>query len=349
MTKSFSFLCLVGAAILSIFFLSLSSFSNSAQTEDDCSSSSGSKPLYGFVLSTMAGMMTFIGAMTVYFPIPKQHMRQTSCFCLASASGVMAFVSLVEVFHEAKSHFEEVFKGDLGLIYACLSFFVGWGLARAMDNLLHAYLDPQVETQCPSAFLEKGSPQNEEEMAQRKFEADTFRLMRVGWFTALALTVHNIPEGLLTYVSAQSANPTIGLGIAVAIGMHNIPEGFAVAFPIMIATGSKLKGMSYAAITGFAEPLGALLGYLFINLSDESSNHKIFGWLFGITAGIMTQVSISSLLLEAARYDPGDKIVSRAWVFGAAVIALSLVVIQVTDKCSKDEAEFCSKWQSVCS
>ena len=130
-----------------------------------------------------------------------------------------------------------------GLIYACVSFFVGWALARAMDSLLHAYLDPQVEQEqlCPGAFLEKGSPQSEEEMAQRRFEADTFRLMRVGWFTALALTVHNIPEGLLTYVSAQSANPTIGLGIAVAIGMHNIPEGFAVAFPIMIATGSKLK------------------------------------------------------------------------------------------------------------
>ena len=131
----------------------------------------------------------------------------------------------------------------IGLIYACVSFFVGWALARAMDSLLHAYLDPQVEQEqlCPGAFLEKGSPQSEEEMAQRRFEADTFRLMRVGWFTALALTVHNIPEGLLTYVSAQSANPTIGLGIAVAIGMHNIPEGFAVAFPIMIATGSKLK------------------------------------------------------------------------------------------------------------
>ena len=151
----------------------------------------------------MAGMMTFLGAMTVYFPIPKQHMRLTSCFCLASASGVMAFVSLVEVFHEAKEHFEEVYKGDRGLIYACLSFFVGWGVALAMDHLLHKYLDPEVDNSCPSAFLEKGHPENEEEMAQRRFEADTFRLMRVGWFTALALTVHNIPEGLLTYVSAQ--------------------------------------------------------------------------------------------------------------------------------------------------
>lgn len=112
MTKSSSFFILVGAAVLSIFVLS--SFSTSAAaSEDDCASSSGSKPLYGFVLSTMAGMMTFLGAMTVYFPIPKQHMRQTSCFCLASASGVMAFVSLVEVFHEAKSHFDEIYKRDL--------------------------------------------------------------------------------------------------------------------------------------------------------------------------------------------------------------------------------------------
>ena len=71
-------------------------------------------------------------------------------------------------------------------------------------------------------------------MAQFKFEQDTFRLIRVGWFTALALTIHNIPEGMLTYVSALSSNPSVGLGIACAIGLHNIPEGFAVAFPIMI-------------------------------------------------------------------------------------------------------------------
>ena len=75
---------------------------------------------------------------------------------------------------------------------------------------------------------------NEESVAQFKFEQDTFRLIRVGWFTALALTIHNIPEGMLTYVSALSSNPSVGLGIACAIGLHNIPEGFAVAFPIMI-------------------------------------------------------------------------------------------------------------------
>ena len=113
-------------------------------------------------------------------------------------------------------------------------------------------------------------------------------------FTALALTLHNIPEGLLTYVSCLSDNPSVGLGIACAIGLHNIPEGFTVAFPIKIATNSNRKAMFYAGITGLAEPLGAFIGYLMFGSSDQRTegNLMMFGFLFGITAGIMTEVAI---------------------------------------------------------
>lgn len=328
----------------------------------DCNDEPVNKMLYGFGLSTAAGLMTMLGGATVYFPIPRRHLRLSSCFCLATASGVMAYVSLVEVFGESRENFTESLHSQkdektaetLGLLYASCSFFLGWFIAIAMDTALHRFIghsgscsdsskNPQSSAYQPGAIEDpdvSASEQltasccDEEVQAQLKFETDTFRIMRVGWFTALALTLHNIPEGLLTYVSALSENPTVGLGIACAIGLHNIPEGFAVAFPIKIGTGSKPKALMYAAITGLAEPVGALIGYLlFGDNSDGSksdSNKFMFGCLFGITAGIMTEVAIKSLLIESTRYDPVDRIVSKAWIFGAFIIAASLVVIDAT-------------------
>ena len=102
-----------------------------------------------------------------------------------------------------------------------------------------------------------------------KFETDVGRITDVGIFTALALTLHNIPEGLLTFAAALSSNQTVGLGVACAIGLHNIPEGFAVAFPIQVGTKSKFKALLYAAITGLAEPLGAFIGWLIFGLADK--------------------------------------------------------------------------------
>lgn len=326
------------------------------------------KALTGFALATAAGLMTLIGALTVFYPVHKKKLRQCSCFCLASASGVMAYVSLVEVFQEGKASFKDAFdimakehvenedeiesyklwggmNGEaLSLTCATLSFFVGWCIALVMDWALHKFMEIRDDEPLPednegdqlcTAPVAPIKLCDRETQAQIRFEADTFRLVKVGWFTALALTLHNIPEGLLTYVSSLSENPGTGLGIACAIGLHNIPEGFAVAMPIYIGTKSKAKGLLYAGITGFAEPFGALIGFLIFGdgsakAEEEANSIVMFGVLFGITAGIMTEVAIKSLLLEAARYDPEDRVVSKAWIFGAFVIAVSLIVIDVT-------------------
>jgi len=322
----------------------------------DCQKTENTVAL-GFILSTAAGLMTFIGALTVYIPIKRDMLRLSSCFCLAAASGVMAYVSLVEVLHESMANFEEGYRMraeenstassmkcdenrcDMALVMGTTTFFIGWIIGIVMNKALDHFMDFKTdETQCTAGLpINNSGPVrlcDEERQAQIRFEADTFRLVQVGWFTALALTLHNIPEGLLTYVSAQTEDPGVGFGIACAIGLHNIPEGFAVAMPIFIGTNSKTKAMFYAGITGFAEPLGALIGYLVFSLRNAdigSADSKVtYGVLFGITAGIMTQVAIKALLLEASRYDPTDRIVSTAWVLGALIIAASLIVIDVT-------------------
>jgi len=326
---------------------------------DDCDSGNENKVALGFILSTAAGLMTFIGALSVFIPIPREMMRLSSCFCLAAASGVMTYVSLVEVLHESMAKFEEGYElsahenvddngaemkkglkpGQMAMIMASLTFFAGWFIALLMDKALHHYLDYHgdglSDVELPLNNTTPVRLCDEERQAQIRFDADTHRLVGVGWFTALALTLHNIPEGLLTYVAAQADEVGVGFGIACAIGLHNIPEGFAVAMPIFIGTKSRSKAMFFAGITGFAEPLGALIGYAIFSSGEgrdtsTAESLKAFGVLFGITAGIMTEVAIKSLLLEAVRYDPTDRIVSTAWILGALVIAASLIVINVT-------------------
>ena len=155
-------------------------------------------------------------------------LRLASCFCLASASGVMAYVSLYEVLGESVANFEEglMKKYEEGrhvncteaeriaedkaveawsLLYATLTFFAGWLVGIFMDWGLHRFLDYRGESMNVNGSAlpmhddeheERVKLKNEEEeIAQRRFEADHLRLIEVGWFTALALTLHNIPEG----------------------------------------------------------------------------------------------------------------------------------------------------------
>lgn len=348
--------------LLSFFLLQLGSCNetdnnNMNVTESDNEIDMEARYMYGFMLASFAGACTLIGAAAVYLPINPSQLRLASCFCLACAAGVMTYVSLVEVFGESRTNFGESFHAECSdnqecvskvelraLTHATASFFVGWMFSIVMSMLLRKFMNArdsnrhyslsQRETEgiVIPAIREEAVFCKEDEQAQLKFETDVGRITDIGVFTALALTLHNIPEGLLTFAAALSSNQTVGLGVACAIGLHNIPEGFAVAFPIQVGTKSKFKAFLYAAITGLAEPLGAFIGWLIFGLADKDPSAPeqlyVFGWLFGVTSGIMTQVAVSGLFLEAARYDPNDRVVSKAWLLGAFVIASSLIVIE---------------------
>jgi len=140
--------------------------------------------------------------------------------------------------------------------------------------------------------------------------------------TAVAIALHNFPEGLATYVSVLN-DPKIGAVLAIAIGIHNIPEGFCVALPIYYATGNRLKAFMWGALSGISEPIGALLGY--IVLANRFSN-VTYGIMFGIVAGMMVMISLKELLPTAYRYDPGDTVVTYSLIAGMVVISLSLVL-----------------------
>eukprot|EP00775_Hariotina_reticulata_P004873 gene4873-5118_t len=144
----------------------------------------------------------------------------------------------------------------------------------------------------------------------------------------LALTFHNLPEGLATYVGYLSS-PKLGLSIALAIALHNIPEGFAVGIPIYYATGSKLKAIGWAAVSGLAEPVGALIG-----LALHSSGHLnpvAMGVVMAVVAGIMIGVSLRELIPQALSYDPDNKYVTNAVFAGMGIMGISVVLLALWD------------------
>jgi zinc transporter ZupT len=151
------------------------------------------------------------------------------------------------------------------------------------------------------------------------------RLVRMGMTTASAIAIHNFPEGLATFVAALH-DPVSGVVLAIAIGAHNIPEGLCVSLPMYYATGSRWKGFLWGVISGMAEPLAAILGWLVL---ANVVNEMAFAVLFALVSGMMIMISMKELLPTAHRYDPEDTVVTYCSIAGMGLMALSLVLFKV--------------------
>eukprot|EP00123_Amoebidium_parasiticum_P008682 comp18953_c0_seq1/m.21216 comp18953_c0_seq1/g.21216 ORF comp18953_c0_seq1/g.21216 comp18953_c0_seq1/m.21216 type:complete len:345 (-) comp18953_c0_seq1:430-1464(-) len=152
------------------------------------------------------------------------------------------------------------------------------------------------------------------------------RLYKAGLMTAIAITIHNFPEGMATFVAALD-NPQLGATLAIAIAVHNIPEGLAVAVPTYFATGKQSKAFLFVVVSAVAEPIAAFITWLFL---AEYLNNIAFGILFGVVAGMMTLVSFQELLPGARQHDPNDKIVTKFLVLGMGIMAFSLIAFSLT-------------------
>ena len=161
-------------------------------------------------------------------------------------------------------------------------------------------------------------------------------LARTGLLSALAVGLHNLPEGLATFAAAL-ASPTAGAAIAVAIALHNIPEGVVVAVPTYYAAGSKWKGFWWSLVSGVFEPIGGLIGYALLTASRGGgaagaaglASPLAFGVVFAIVAGMMVYLSVRELLPTALRYDPSDRFATLGFFVGSAVMAASLLLFQI--------------------
>ncbi len=216
---------------------------------------------------------------------------------LGFSAGVMVYVSFVELLPQASITLEKIYGTFSGRWLSTGIFFAGILAAWLIDVLLPSH----------HVGLHTLDPQD--------------KLKRLGLFTALALAIHNFPEGLATFM-ADLQEPSLGISVAVAVAIHNIPEGVAVALPVYHATGSRYKAFSYSALSGLAEPAGALLGFWILRAVLQEA---LFGVMFAFVAGIMVYISLDELLPTAHEYGEGHRVILGV-IAGMAVMAFSLLI-----------------------
>lgn len=266
--------------------------------------------MLAFMLTLFAGLSTGIGSLIAFFA--KKTNKKFLSISLGFSAGVMIYVSLIEIFQKARTSLSGELGERWGAWATVLAFFGGIFLIALIDKLIPEEENPH-ETKGVLADSVKAEETGEEEKSKH--------LMRMGAFTALAIAIHNFPEGLATFVSALQ-DPSIAIPIVVAIAIHNIPEGIAVSVPIYQATGSKKKAFLYSFASGIVEPVGAIIGWL---LLMPIMNDVIYGIIFAAVAGIMIFISVDELLPAAREY--GEHHLSvYGLVAGMAVMAVSLLL-----------------------
>lgn len=264
--------------------------------------------LYAFLITLFAGLSTGIGSAIAFFT--KKTNTNFLAISLGFSAGVMIYVSMVEIFFEAKSALTAHFGYSLGYWVTVISFFGGMLLIALIDRLI-----PDAENPHEIKRVEEMSEQEQKQPNQKK-------LMRTGILVALAIAIHNFPEGIATFITAIH-DQALAIPIAIAIAIHNIPEGIAVAVPIFHATGSRKKAFCYSFLSGLAEPLGALIAYLILM---PFINGAVFGIVFASVAGIMVFISLDELLPAAREYGKHHLSI-YGLVGGMAVMAISLLLM----------------------
>lgn len=234
---------------------------------------------FAFILTILAGLSTMLGSIFIF----NKKNENIIIAALAFASGVMFTVSITDLIPESYNLLINIFPKFPAIIYMLI--FVVSGIIFSM-------------------FIDKYIPTDNS-------------LYRVGVFAMLAIIIHNIPEGIATFM-ATNTNIMLGISLTIAIALHNIPEGISISIPIYYATNSKFKAIFYTFISAISEPFGALLTYLFLS---NYINDRIMGFLFGLIAGIMIHISMYELLPTSKSYNK----LSITWLF----FILGLIVMLI--------------------
>eukprot|EP00804_Cyclotella_cryptica_P028522 CCRYP_014793-RC/>CCRYP_014793-RC protein AED:0.06 eAED:0.18 QI:0/0/0/1/0.5/0.66/3/0/269 len=255
-----------------------------------------------FGLTFAAGTATLIGASVVFFPkLVKLASRRVLAGSLGFSASMMIYISFVDIFRKSFDAFKSSGMEEsraYGLATLCV--FIGVLMTK-----------PDIAFRAPAH-------------SQLSATEEKKKLVRMGLTTATALAIHNFPEGLATFVAALE-DPFSGAVLAIAIGAHNIPEGLCVALPIYYGTGSRWRGFFWGVVSGMAEPVAAILGWLVL---ATTLSLEVYAVLFGLVSGIMVMISLKELLPTAHRYDPEDAVVTYCAIVGMGVMALSLVLFK---------------------
>ena len=247
--------------------------------------------LYSFLISSLAGLSTMIGTILIFFNKTSNKILVGS---LSFASGVMITVSITDLIPSSFELLSTTYFSIFSILLVLTFFTVGVIFSMLIDK----YLPDD------SSLVNNKS------------------LYRVGIFSMIAIILHNVPEGIATFLSS-SVDMSLGLSLALAISLHNIPEGISISVPIYYATKSKKKALFYTFISGISEPFGALLAYLFLSpfISDT-----LMGCLFAFIAGIMIHIATYELIPTAKKYKDSGSII-LFFILGFLVMLVSHFIL----------------------
>ncbi|MEA1886165.1 MAG: zinc transporter ZupT [Bacteroidota bacterium] len=259
-----------------------------------------------FGLTLFAGMATAIGGGIAFFA--KRTNTTFLSYSLGFSAGVMIYISFTEILGEANTIISEYYTTRTSAWLTLFFFIAGVGMSALIDKMVPSKENPHVVRSLEQ--MDNG----------RAFKGK--RLLRVGFFTAIAIAIHNFPEGIATFMAGVS-DITVGISIAIAIAIHNIPEGIAVSVPVYYATGSRKKAFWWAAFSGLSEPLGALFGYFILSFF---TSQIVLGYVFALVAGIMIYISFDELLPAAHKYGKHHTTI-YGLISGIIVIGISLIIL----------------------
>ena len=261
--------------------------------------------LFAFALTLFAGLSTGIGSLIG--SLSKKFNPKLLTISLGFSAGVMIYVSMIEIFVKAKDSLSLALGEKQGYVWTVISFFLGIFVIALIDKVIPSYENPH--------------ELNVGKKIESASEKEKAKLLRMGAFSALAIGIHNFPEGLATFMSGLT-NPTLGISIAAAIAIHNIPEGLAVSAPIYYATKSRRKAFFLSFLSGLAEPVGALIGYFILR---SFFNETMFGVIFAAVAGIMVYISLDELLPTAEEFGEHHLAIGGL-IAGMITMAVSLLL-----------------------
>jgi ZIP family zinc transporter len=267
-----------------------------------------------FTVTLFAGLATGIGSTLAF--LTKTTNKSFFALSMGFSAGVMIYLSFAEILPKATSYIaSETGKTESAAI-AAGALIGGMVLMAIIDALVPSGANPHENTQIELL--------GESQSAIEGIGVEQQRLLKMGVFVALAIAIHNFPEGLATFLLVLD-DPQLGIALAVAVALHNIPEGIAVSVPIYYATKSKLKAFRLSFLSGLAEPAGAVIGYLIL---APYLNDFLLGVIFSMVAGVMVFLAIDTLLPTAKNSARGHLTV-YGFMIGMSVMAMSLVLLSL--------------------
>lgn len=284
--------------------------------------------MIAFGMTLLAGLSTGIGSVIAL--AKKKHTNKFLAFMLGLSAGVMIYISFVELFNEAKINLILNFGDKIGTIYAIFAFFLGMIIVILIDKFVphnEKELNPNDNMDLESDLTLEPDLNDQDELdkidnyEEQKQTKGKVNMLRTSIVTTLAITIHNFPEGMATFISALS-DPKIAIPIVIAIGLHNIPEGLTVSILVNEATGSRKMAFIWSVLSGLTEFFGALFVYLILGIHFSTT---MLSLILAAVAGIMVYISFDELLPSA--YEYGDhKLVNIGLLLGMIVMAISLVM-----------------------